>query len=381
MIGTIVLFNNNSIYAKQAIWRDFDNMKDLVAAIRSGEKNDNNINWEKFQDSGIYQNEDKDSKECLQLAHKIGNNLGDYEIVHCFRDENYFKNKYTEPETPEPQPETNASLNVPEPQPETNASLNVPEPQPETNASLNVPEPQPETNASLNVPEPQPETNASLNVPEPQPETNASLNVPEPQPETNASLNVPEPQPETNASLNVPEPQPETNASLNVPEPQPETNASLNVPEPQPETNASLNVPEPQPETNASLNVPEPQPETNASLNVPEPQPETNASVIITPRRIDLNITVGKDPIARSENQMVTVVALDPTTGKVLDRVFIKLEIKDPVGILVKNYTGTVGNLTRTFKIGENAIGTFIISATASQAGVQSTKSLPFQVQ
>jgi len=275
MIGTIVLFNNNSIYAKQAIWRDFDNMKDLVAAIRSGEKNDNNINWEKFQDSGIYQNEDKDSKECLQLAHKIGNNLGDYEIVHCFRDANYFKNKYTEPETPEPQPETNASLNVPEPQPETNASLNVPEPQPETNASLNVPEPQPETNASLNVPE---------------------------------------------------------------------------------------------------------VPETNASLNVPE-VPETNASELVTPRSIDLNITVGKDPIARGENQMVTVVALDPTTGKVLDRVFIKLEIKDPVGILVKNYTDTEGNLTRTFKIGENAIGTFMISATASQAGVQSMKSLSFQVQ
>src|SRR5574341_609273 len=139
MIGTIVLVNNNSIYAKQAIWRDFDNMKDLVAAIRNGEKNDNNINWEKFHDSAIYQNEDKDSKECLQLAHKIGNNLGDYEIVHCFRDENYFKNKYIEPKTPktpEPQPETNASLNVPE-APETNASLNVPE-APETNASLNV---------------------------------------------------------------------------------------------------------------------------------------------------------------------------------------------------------------------------------------------------
>jgi hypothetical protein len=264
MIGTIVLVNNNSIYAKQAIWRDFDNMKDLVAAIRSGEKNDNNINWEKFQDSDIYQNEDKDSKECLQLAHKIGNNLGDYEIVHCFRDENYFKNKYTEPETSE------------------------------------------------------------------------------------------------------------------ITEPQPETNASLNVPE-VPETNASLNVPV-VPETNASLNVPEPQPETNASLNVPE-VPETNASEIVTPRSIDLNITVGKNPISRGENQVVTVVALDLTTGKELDRVFIKLEIKDPVGILVKNYTGTEGNITRAFKIGENAIGTFIISATASQAGLQSTKSLTFQVQ
>jgi len=251
MIGTIVLVNNNSIYAKQAIWRDFDNMKDLVAAIRSGEKNDNNINWEKFQDSDIYQNEDKDSKECLQLAHKIGNNLGDYEIVHCFRDENYFKNKYTEPETSE-------------------------------------------------------------------------------------------------------------------------------ITEPQPETNASLNVPE-VPETNASLNVPV-VPETNASLNVPE-VPETNASEIVTPRSIDLNITVGKNPISRGENQVVTVVALDLTTGKELDRVFIKLEIKDPVGILVKNYTGTEGNITRAFKIGENAIGTFIISATASQAGLQSTKSLTFQVQ
>ena len=160
MIGTIVLVNNNSIYAKQAIWRDFDNMKDFVTAIRNGEKNDNNINWKKFQDSDIYQNEDKDSKKCLQLAHKIGNNLGDYEIVHCFRDENYFKNKYTEPETPE----------IPKPQPESNANAN---------ASLNVPEPQPESNASLNVPEPQPESNASLNVPEPQPESNASLNVPE----------------------------------------------------------------------------------------------------------------------------------------------------------------------------------------------------------
>jgi hypothetical protein len=240
MIGTIVLVNNNNIYAKQAIWRDFDNMKDLVAAIRSGEKNDNNINWEKFQDSDIYQNENKDSKECLQLAHKIGNNLGDYEIVHCFRDENYFKNKYTEPETSE--------------------------------------------------------------------------------------------------------------------------------------------ITEPQPESNASLNIPEPQPESNASLNIQE-VPETNASEIVTPRSIDLNITVGKDPITRGENQAVTVLALDPTTGKDLDRVFITLEIKDPVGILVKNYTGTEGNITRTFKIGENAIGTFIISATASQAGVQSTKSLTFQVQ
>ncbi len=287
LIGTIVLVNNNSTFGKQAIWRDFDNMKDLVAAIKSGEKNDDNINWEKFQDSDIFKKEDKESKECLQFAHKVGNNLGDYEIVHCFRDENYFKNKYSEGEiskTPKSQTETNASLNVPT--------------------------------------------------------------------------------------------VPETNASLNVPT-VPETNASLNVPT-VPETNASLNVPT-VPETNASLNVPT-VPETNASLNVPDVS-KSNASEIVTPRSIDLNITAMKDPINRGENQVVTVTALDPATGKTLDRVFITLEIKDPVGILVKNYTATDGNVTRTFKIGENAIGTFIISATASQAGVQSTKSLTFEVQ
>ena len=239
LIGTIVLVNNNSTFGKQAIWRDFDNMKDLVAAIKSGEKNDDNINWEKFQDSDIFKKEDKESKECLQFAHKVGNNLGDYEIVHCFRDENYFKNKYSEGEiskTPKSQTETNASLNVPT------------------------------------------------------------------------------------------------------------------------------------------------VPETNASLNVPDVS-ESNASEIVTPRSIDLNITVVKDPINRGENQVVTVTALDPATSKTLDRVFITFEIKDPVGILVKNYTATDGNVTRTFKISENAIGTFNISATASQAGVQSTKSLTFEVQ
>ena len=231
VFGIIVLVNNNNIYARQAIWRDFDNMKDFVSAIRNREINDDSINWKKFQTSDVYQDENKDTRDCIKLAHKVGNNLGDYEIVHCFRDVNYFKNKYSEDK-----PETNASLNVPE------------------------------------------------------------------------------------------------------------------------------------------------VPETNASLNVPE-VPETNASLNVVLRSIDINVTVGKDPIARGENQVVTVVALNSTTGKELDQVFSRVEIKDPLGIIVKNYTGTEGNLTRTFKIGENATGTFIISATASQAGVEITKSLTFQVQ
>ena len=90
---------------------------------------------------------------------------------------------------------------------------------------------------------------------------------------------------------------------------------------------------------------------------------------------------MGKDPIIRGENQTVTTVASDSATGKTLDRVYINLQVKDPIGIIVKNYTGTEGNLTRSFTIGENAVGKFTILATASQAGVESRKALAFQVQ
>ena len=213
--------------AKPSAAEDYNDLKKLVGDIKNGNFNDNQISLNDFKNSVAYQDADENMQVCINLAAKIGHNLGDNEIVHCFDNTNYFKDKYPNVSVPKakvPQPESKPERSVSE--------ANITQQAPELKPELNVPE----TNASLNVPE----TNASLNVPE----TNASLNVPE----TNASLNVPE----TNASLNVPE----TNASLNVPE----TNASLNVPE----TNASLNVPE----TNASLNVPE----TNASLTAPRDQ-------------------------------------------------------------------------------------------------------------
>jgi hypothetical protein len=71
-------------------------------------------------------------------------------------------------------------------------------------------------------------------------------------------------------------------------------------------------------------------------LNVLE-VPETNASEEVIPHSIDLDVTVGKDPITRGEKQAVAVVASNFTTGKELNRVFIGLEIKDPIGSIIKN--------------------------------------------
>ena len=129
------------------------------------------------------------------------------------------------------------------------------------------------------------------------------------------------------------------------------------------------------PEANLTANVPE----ANLTANVRE----TNASASQgeSTRKIALDITVAKDPITRGDSQIVTAVASDSATGKALDHVFIRLTVKDPIGIIVKNYTATEGNLTRSFTIGENAVGKFRILATASQAGVEIRKSSTFQVQ
>jgi len=192
-----------------------------------------------------------------------------------------------------------------------------------------------------------PEANLTANVPE----ANLTANVPE----ANLTANVPE----ANLTANVPE----ANLTANVPE----ANLTANVPE----ANLTANVPE----ANLTANVPE----ANLTANVRE----TNAlaSQGESTRKIALDITVAKDPITRGDSQIVTAVASDSATGKALDHVFIRLTVKDPIGIIVKNYTATEGNLTRSFTIGENAVGKFRILATASQAGVEIRKSSTFQVQ
>jgi hypothetical protein len=263
--------------------KDYDNLKKIVDDIKNGNLIDDKITLNELKDSGAYQGADKNMQDCINLAAKIGHSLKGTEIVHCFEDANYFKDKYPNVSVPEnkiPQRESGGQQNV-----------------------------------------------------------------------TQANLTQKIPEPETEVMRSVPQ----TNATLT-----PQTNATLT-----PQTNATLT-----PQTNATLT-----PQTNATLT-----PQTNASQI-SKGKISINVTVAKDPITPGESQVVTAVASDPVTGKILDHVLMKLTLKDPIGIILKNYTTTEGNVTRSFKIGYNAIGKFTILATASQAGVESKKSLPFHVQ
>ena len=83
-------------YAVQAIWRDYEDMKELVKDIRNGNKDDDNMDWDKFRDSSVYKNENEDIRDCTDLANKVGGKLGDYEIVRCFDNANYYNEKYTD---------------------------------------------------------------------------------------------------------------------------------------------------------------------------------------------------------------------------------------------------------------------------------------------
>jgi len=145
--------------------KDYDNLKKIVDDIKNGNLIDDKITLNELKDSGAYQGADKNMQDCINLAAKIGHSLKGTEIVHCFEDANYFKDKYPNVSVPEnkiPQRESGGQQNV------TQANLTQKIPEPETEVMRSVPQ----TNATLT-----PQTNATLT-----PQTNATLT-----PQTNAT--------------------------------------------------------------------------------------------------------------------------------------------------------------------------------------------------
>lgn len=71
----------------------YDDLDKLVHDIKNHVVDDDTISLNNFKDSQAYQDADKDTQACIDLAGKIGNNLGDQEIVQCVEDANHFKNQ------------------------------------------------------------------------------------------------------------------------------------------------------------------------------------------------------------------------------------------------------------------------------------------------
>ena len=71
----------------------YDNLNDLVDDIKNHVVDIEDISLNAFQDSGAYQGADQETQDCFDLAGKIGDNLGDQEIVNCSDDPNFYRNE------------------------------------------------------------------------------------------------------------------------------------------------------------------------------------------------------------------------------------------------------------------------------------------------
>jgi hypothetical protein len=85
-------------FAVEEIWEDYETMGEMVKDIRNGDKDDDKVDYNKFKDSVVYKNAMEDVRNCIDLANKVGEKLGDYEIVRCFENTNYFEEKYGDDE-------------------------------------------------------------------------------------------------------------------------------------------------------------------------------------------------------------------------------------------------------------------------------------------
>jgi polyhydroxyalkanoate synthesis regulator phasin len=412
------------LHEEQQILDNYDDLQEFADAVKNGDEQLEDIPLESMEASDIYGDADESLQDCIELAAEVGDSLTDKEVVHCVDDANYFKNKYstnssvpittttntatgttastgtngtsnsnvisiadddenklinelvktgkfTEDEATEFVTKVNLinelvktgkftedeatelvtkvinngtnTGNVPEEvnvtEPEVPEEVNITEPiVPE---EVNITEPIVPEEVNITEPIVPEEVNITSHIPE--------VNVTEPEVPEEVNVTEPEVPEEVNITSNIPE--------VNVTEPEvpEEVNITSNIPE--------VNVTEPE--------VNETEPKFPGEVNVPQ----DNISNLV-----NLNISVKQNPISPGEEQTVILTASNPITGDPLNRIFVHLTIKDPSGNVVKDYTDNDGKLSPTFVIGENEAGTFTVLGAALQAGVESNKSLTFQV-
>ena len=87
--------NNTNNQSTNTVTNDaqgYDDLNELIGNIKNGDVDIDEISLKAFKDSGAYQGADEETKDCIDLAGQIGDNLGDQEIVRCPEDTNFFQN-------------------------------------------------------------------------------------------------------------------------------------------------------------------------------------------------------------------------------------------------------------------------------------------------
>jgi hypothetical protein len=121
-----ITLTNIQTFAVEEIWEDYKTMGEMVKDIRNGDKDDDNVDYNKFKNSIVYKNAKEDVRNCIDLANKVGEKLGDYEIVRCYENTNYIKEKYVDDDRQNAQqvnPQEAENQNITESKSPANADL------------------------------------------------------------------------------------------------------------------------------------------------------------------------------------------------------------------------------------------------------------------
>lgn len=65
--------------------KKYKDIEHLYHAIDNGKFDDNNINWNHFKNSPVFENATSKIQHCIVKAEHLGDNLADYEIYDCYK--------------------------------------------------------------------------------------------------------------------------------------------------------------------------------------------------------------------------------------------------------------------------------------------------------
>ena len=103
-LGAFLLVGNNipvqALHKEEQKLDKFNNLKDFADAVRNGDAKIDKIPLLSMKASNIYDDADKQTQDCINLAAKIGKGLVSKEIVHCVDDVNFYKNQISNSSVP-----------------------------------------------------------------------------------------------------------------------------------------------------------------------------------------------------------------------------------------------------------------------------------------
>ena len=78
-------FINSASGDNEGDLKKYKDIEHLYKAINNNKFDDDNINWNHFKNTAIFENATSNMQKCIIKAEHLGDNLADYEIYDCYK--------------------------------------------------------------------------------------------------------------------------------------------------------------------------------------------------------------------------------------------------------------------------------------------------------